>query len=268
MAEFFGQLERLAADLYPFRWPILAASLVVLFAAAEFGRRMGWHRFIWRHRVRLAIPGVPVLALLIFIAYDLGSPLFINRTVEEEFPFAFSAAIPQEMAMEEVESIMEGMSKVVQNVDEAMPASMTVPTIGRTTITRPSLSPSPTPSEPDAAPTAIKSGEFRDRDAIHRGSGQAIIYRGSDGSHLLRLENLNVTNGPDLHVILTPRRDPDNRAEVMAPGHVNLGQLKGNRGNQNYPIPDSVDAEAQWSAVIYCMPFHVIFSVAALQDGG
>ena len=29
MAEFFGTLERIAADLYPWRWPILAAILVI-----------------------------------------------------------------------------------------------------------------------------------------------------------------------------------------------------------------------------------------------
>ena len=51
-------------------------------------------------------------------------------------------------------------------------------------------------------------------------------------------------------------------------GFVDLGKLKGNRGNQNYEIPDGVDVAAQGSVVIYCMPFHVIFSVASLRDAG
>ena len=49
-----------------------------------------------------------------------------------------------------------------------------------------------------AGPVLLETGSFQDADSFHKGSGQATIYRGSDGSHLLRLENLNVTNGPDL----------------------------------------------------------------------
>ena len=40
---------------------------------------------------------------------------------------------------------------------------------------------------------------------------------------------------------------------------------KGNKGNQNYPIPDDVDVDSQMSVVIYCVPFSVVFSVATLQ---
>ncbi|MCH7786057.1 MAG: DM13 domain-containing protein [Chloroflexi bacterium] len=39
-------------------------------------------------------------------------------------------------------------------------------------------------------------------------------------------------------------------------------------GNQNYTIPDNVDIAALGSIVIYCAPFHVIFSVASLGDAG
>ena len=51
-------------------------------------------------------------------------------------------------------------------------------------------------------------------------------------------------------------------------GYVDLGELKGNRGNQNYPIPAGVDIGIQQSVVIYCVPFSVVFSVAMLQDAG
>ena len=111
----------------------------------------------------------------------------------------------------------------------------------------------------------LKSGNFRDTDSFHKGSGEATIYRGPDGSHVLRLENLNVTNGPDLHVILTPHQGPESRSDLHVPGYVDLGKLKGNKGDQNYPIPDDVDIETQGSVVIYCKLFEVIFSVASLQ---
>ena len=263
MAEFFGQLERLAADLYPYRWLIMAGILIVITAIAVYGHGKGWHNYLWERRVRLSILGVPVLALFLFLAYDLGSPLFINKTVEEEFPFAHSAVVPQEMALEEVEEIMVGMAKVNMSVQEAMPESMM-----RSPAPTPTATPAPAPTQSAAEPLKLKSGSFADQDSSHKGSGQAIIYRGADGSHLLRLENLNVTNGPDLHVLLSPHPNPDNRDEVMEPGYFSLGPLKGNRGNQNYAIPDDVNLAAQESVIIYCMPFHVIFSVATLEMEG
>jgi hypothetical protein len=43
-----------------------------------------------------------------------------------------------------------------------------------------------------------------------------------------------------------------------------LGPLKGNIGNQNYAIPEDVDLSQFSSVVIYCKPFHVVFSYATL----
>ena len=245
MLEFFGHLERLASDLYPWRWLILAIVLVVVAAALHFAHRRGWHTYVWERRVRFGIIGAPALALLLFIAWDLGSPLFINKTVEEEFPFAFSSAPPEGVTMEDVEMAMEVMAKVDSPAMEAMPAMM----------------------ETAGGPERLKSGMFSDRDRIHKGSGEAILYRAEDGSHLLRLENLNVTNGPDLHVLLSPHPNPDNREEVKAPGSFSLGPLKGNRGNQNYPIPADEDPAAIGSVIIYCVPFQVIFTVAPMTGG-
>jgi hypothetical protein len=47
-------------------------------------------------------------------------------------------------------------------------------------------------------------------------------------------------------------------------GYVDLGSLKGNIGDQNYEIPADVDASQFGSVVIYCVPVHVLFSIAPL----
>ena len=112
----------------------------------------------------------------------------------------------------------------------------------------------------------LKTGNFRDADSFHRGSGKAIIYEAPDGSHLLRLEDLNVTNGPRLHVLLAVHDDPMRVSEIKDNGYHDLGRLKGNIGNQNYPVPADVDVNAQMSVIIYCKPFSVIFSVAPLMN--
>ena len=123
------------------------------------------------------------------------------------------------------------------------------------------------PADPPA-PVSLKQGAFTDADRFHKGSGQATIYQLPDGSHVLRLENLDVTNGPDLRVILSPSRNPESSGEVKGQGYVELDKLKGNKGNQNYPIPTGFDVAPIQSVVIYCKPFKVIFSVASLQQAG
>lgn len=214
-----------------------------------------------RKRLLLAI-GVIVLVPIAAIAWWLGSPLLISKTVEEEFPLAFNATVPSGMTRTDVEQVMAGMSKVNQEVMEGMPEMMAMDkATDRTTSTSPAAGTVMPPSG-----IRLKAGEFHDADSFHRGSGRATIYRGPDGSHLLRLEDFRVTNGPDLHVLLTPHRDPKSRDDLTAAGYVDLGKLKGNIGNQNYPIAENVDVAAQGSVVIYCLPFHVVFSVAPLQD--
>ncbi|NND83554.1 MAG: DM13 domain-containing protein, partial [Acidimicrobiia bacterium] len=75
-------------------------------------------------------------------------------------------------------------------------------------------------------------------------------------------EDFEVTNGPDLHVILSPVDSPNSSEELRAVDYVDLGELKGNVGNQNYEIPADVDIDSIGSVVIYCVPFHVIFATA------
>lgn len=248
MAEFFGTLERIAADLYPWRWLILAAILVTGAAASYYAYRRGLHLMVWRRRKPAAIIATPLLIVFGFLAWGLGSPLFIDETVEEEFPFAYTAVVPEGMEMEDVEMTMAVVAAMDDEpMMEAMPEMMMEED-----------------DEEEEKAVKLKEGSFRDADSFHRGSGQAIIYRGPDGSHLLRLENLDVTNGPRLHVLLAVHPDPMEVSQIKDNGYHDLGRLKGNIGNQNYHIPDDVNVDAQMSVIIYCKPFSVIFSVAPL----
>ncbi len=112
---------------------------------------------------------------------------------------------------------------------------------------------------------AIKSGTLKDGDSFHKGSGGVAVFRLSDGKRLLRLDSIDVTNGPDLHVYLSAHPDPKTREDVHQPGYADLGKLKANQGSQNYDIPADVELNAIRSVVIYCQPFHVVFSAAALE---
>ncbi|MCY4577781.1 MAG: DM13 domain-containing protein [Chloroflexi bacterium] len=192
----------------------------------------------------IVIIGIPALAL----AWWLLSPLLISTTVDEEFPLAANAVIPADMSMAEAEQMMVEAASKFNNYDERIPTEMAM---------------ADDPAKMDSSVVKGRSGNFRDADSFHKGSGTATIYRSSDGKNLLRLEDFRVTNGPELHVLLVPNANPESRDDVE--GYLGLGKLKGNIGNQNYFLPDGEDGSGYGSVVIYCRPFHVVFSVATLN---
>ena len=197
---------------------------------------------------RIVIAALIIIAVLAPVAWWLLSPIFISTTVEEDFPLAAGAVIPADMTMAEAEEIMVEAASKFNNYDERVPSEMAMPN---------------DPMQMDASALVVKSGDFRDGDSFHKGSGTATIYRAPDGKHLLRLEDFRVTNGPDLRVLLVPASDPQGRDDVQ--GYLELGKLKGNMGNQNYFLPDGEDATDYHSVVIFCYPFKVVFSVATLS---
>ena len=115
-----------------------------------------------------------------------------------------------------------------------------------------------------ASATTVRAGTLRDGDPIHRGSGMALILKLPDGSHAVRLENLNVVRGPTLLVYLVAHDDPLFPEDVTA-GFRSLGALKSRFGDQNYAVPEDVDTAAYGSIVVWCDTFKVQFAVAALE---
>jgi hypothetical protein len=93
-------------------------------------------------------------------------------------------------------------------------------------------------------------------DGIHNAEGIAKIIPIQDENKVLRLENLKVTNGPDLYVYLA--------TDKTASDFVDLGKLKGNIGNQNYDIPSGTDLTKYDTVLIWCKLFSVLFGSAEL----
>ncbi|MEU1277771.1 DM13 domain-containing protein [Streptomyces sp. NPDC005805] len=101
----------------------------------------------------------------------------------------------------------------------------------------------------------------------HATSGTVKLVRLADGSQVIRLEDLDTSNGPDLRVLLTDAPVKDGRAgwHVFDQGkHISLGKLKGNKGSQNYRIPEGIDPAAYSSVSIWCDRFDVSFGAAEL----
>ena len=77
---------------------------------------------------------------------------------------------------------------------------------------------------------------------------------------MLTLTRFEVDNGPDLRVYLVPGRV---RGEDDVEDFVDLGALKGNKGDQQYTLPAGVDPARYGSVVIWCRAFSVAFAAAA-----
>ena len=102
----------------------------------------------------------------------------------------------------------------------------------------------------------------------HDTTGSVKILKYSNGTRILRIENLKTSNGPKLEVWLTdaPVIEGLDGWRVFDDGKfINLGALKGNIGSQNYSIPSEIELDDYSSISIWCERFSVSFGAAALR---
>jgi hypothetical protein len=116
-----------------------------------------------------------------------------------------------------------------------------------------------------ASETILASGSFHS--VAHDGSGNASIYRLSDGTRILRFTNFKTSNGPDVHVYLVAAKDAGDSETVKQAGFVEVGALKGNIGDQNYELPSDLDLNKYRAVTIWCKRFSVNFATAPLNPG-
>ncbi|MET8655263.1 DM13 domain-containing protein [Nocardia aurea] len=119
---------------------------------------------------------------------------------------------------------------------------------------------------PAAGPVVLAEGSFVSHE--HHTSGTVRILRLPDGSRVLRLEDLDTSDGPDVRVWLTDQTVTDDWFTFDNGHHVDLGSLKGNKGNQNYAVPPELDLAAFVSADLWCDRFNVSFGAATLVRTG
>lgn len=123
----------------------------------------------------------------------------------------------------------------------------------------------PSGRSPVAGPIVLSRGQFINHE--HDTSGTVAVIEKSDGSRVVAIENLATTTGPDVHVWLSAGEVIPGIAGWRTAGsaaHVDLGQIKGNRGNQVYAIPAGTDLADYGAVVLWCVQFSVSFGAAAL----
>lgn len=130
----------------------------------------------------------------------------------------------------------------------ANPTASSVPPLATPSVTAPSL--------------ATRSGTFDARAGADTVTGAAVLGKTTNGKTVLRLQQLESANGPDLYVYLTTVASPHTRSQVE--GGYQVGKLKATRGDSNYVLPDNVDASKYLAVVVYCRSFSAIFGYANL----
>lgn len=174
-----------------------------------------------RPLVRIVVLGVPFVA----VTWWLLSPFFLDDVVDDEFTTTIADA--------------------QANGPDAAAAE-------------PGAPPVPTPSsapEAPAGPTLRGAGRFVGL-AGHEGSGDAGFFVLADGSHVLRLENFDIENGPDLRLYVVPGADRTD----LTDDSLYLGELRGNVGDQTYDLPaDFSLTPGDWTVLVWCEAFAVEF---------
>jgi hypothetical protein len=112
---------------------------------------------------------------------------------------------------------------------------------------------------PESAVMAAAAGEPRRRNILetrgtftsgeHTTRGTARVIRLPNGSRVLTLTGFETDAGPDLRVRI---------------GDVDLGALKGNKGDQQYDIPKSL-VPRNHTVLIWCRAFSALFGSAELR---
>jgi len=114
----------------------------------------------------------------------------------------------------------------------------------------------------EKGPAIITMGGFKS--LAHETRGLATIYHLPSGKRTLRLSNFETSNGPDVRVYLVAAEVEKGNDAVKEAGFIDLGSMKGNKGDQNYEVPAEVDLNRYRSVSIWCARFGVNFGAATL----
>ena len=217
-----------------------------------------------RRGIKIGIISAIVIIIVGAGAFYLVSPLFVSTEVNEPLPTSAvqSESFQRFVAMNEEEKMLAAKQMSSQERDEIMSVAARLnnsldESMDQTLIQQQQPQPQNTTSTTNTGQDILRTGSFVGvGDGIHDAEGLAKVIPLEDGSNILRLENLQVTNGPDLYVYLA--------TDKSASDFVSLGKLKANNGNQNYDIPSETDLTKYDTALIWCRPFSVLFGSAEL----
>jgi hypothetical protein len=231
-------LQRTVLDgLYTYRIPVAVGVTAMGVLALAFAWRAGWFGSARRHPLRAGAMLVVVLAVALPVGWYLASPIWIRTELVEPDPVAAATAqVPEPTASRTAEVSRPSAVPASDAASDRPTAAAPTPFVAR----------------------RIASGPFSGTDDFHFGVGTASIVETAPRVYVLRLEAFSVRNGPDLYVLLSPKRDN------YDPDALELGKLKATDGAFGYELPAGTNPADFASAIIWCKQFSPLFAVAAL----
>ncbi len=201
-----------------------------------------------RRRWKLLVPAAAgLIALVAWLAFGYFGVqfLFINDEVNEPPPVFTSGAGASGLPSD------EQPAEMVAEMNEVMEEEGVV--------AEAEVDEEPMMEGPEVV--EVVQGTFVDRS--HPTEGRAVVLNDGSEQRFLRFEGFRTDNGPDLNVYLSAA-PPDAPAGDFDDDFVDLGNLSGNIGPQNYEIPPEVDLDRYSTVVIWCVRFSVAFGAAPL----
>ena len=220
----------------------------------------------WWRRPVVIVPTaiVAVTALTLALAAFQPWRLFIDVTVDEALPTVAAEETVEPSSDASAQEAAGDTSQDASADSNAEEQSATDSAADSTANSGDDASAEPSVEETPKR-TVTAEGTFISHE--HSTAGKARIITLEDGSRVLRLVGLDTDNGPDLKVWLAAAPVIEGRDGWFVfddDEYLSLGPLKGNKGNQNYPIPDDADISDLTSVTIWCERFSVSFGAAEL----
>ncbi|MEM9036557.1 MAG: DM13 domain-containing protein [Actinomycetota bacterium] len=220
----------------------------------------------------LRVPALVRLTVLLvpfaIVNWWLLSPYFIDDVVDEEFSTSIAAQqaaadqtaeAPADPVVVEDDAPADAAAEGAADADAATDGDAATEDDAAPATTEPA--PAPTTEAVPDTPVLLGAGSFVGL-AGHEGTGDAGIFRNPDGTFVLRFENFDIENGPDLEVYLVPGADQVD----LVDGSIALGALKGNIGDQTYELPPGTELPpGEYTALVWCEAFSVEFVGATIQ---
>ncbi len=207
--------------------------------------------FIRKYPARVGAAGVAIVLGLAWVAFGYFGihTAFIDDVVDEAGPVFDVPAVDAEPAAAPATAEPAPSNEV--DGDDAAPAAESAES---------AESAAESAAEPAAEPAAAEvvtefTGTFAGASRYTINGTADVLGNGTD-QRFLRFENFESSNGPDLNVYL---RNPDTGE------FIDLGDLKGNIGSQNYEIGADVDLTEFSVVEIWCVRFGVGFGGAELM---
>lgn len=220
-----------------------------------------------RRSVRIALG---LIIAVVAIAAFIFKPwlLFIDKQVDDAIPDVVASAVSHSATASPSSEAMDASPTASSSSTEkssAPAAENTSPAVAEKT-EAPEAPPAPSTEARKSGVQVVAQGNFISHE--HETTGTAsIVHNFDNGQNQLVLSNLSTSNGPDVHVWVSKAPViPGTDGWFVAGSYerLDLGQIKGNKGNQVYALPETLNVADWTSIVLWCDDFSVSFGAAEL----